>query len=104
MDRTRYIGKGRIVERSTLSLDAPATEELEEQSPTPPSHQISPLGLSDTGEYNDFGNDNSGTKERRQQQSLEDTDGGSSIIGYEDPIRLNESTHCKFISANLLWS
>ena len=92
------------MERSTLSLDAPATEELEEQSPTPPSHQISPLGLSDTGEYNDFGNDNSGTKERRQQQSLADTDGGSSIIGYEDPIRLNESTHCKFISANLLWS
>ena len=90
---SRYIGKGsRIVEqRSTLSLDIPAIEELEEQSPIPPSHQISPLGLSDTGEYN-FGHDND-TKERRQHQSRDDTDGGgSSIIGYEDPIRLNEST------------
>ena len=70
---SRYIGKGsRIVEqRSTLSLDIPATEELEEQSPTPPSHQISPLGLSDSGEYN-FGNDND-TKERRQHQSRDDS-------------------------------
>ena len=101
---SRYIGKGRIVERSTRSdYDVPATEEIEGQSPTP-SHNISPLGLSttaDTEEYNNFENDNSDAKERRQQQSSHDTDGGSSIIGYEDPIRLNESTHCKFISAIL---